>query len=95
MQAAWATPPEHPAVRAGMSAGETALGKQPRLDRWTFSTNGVATAGMFEVPSVGFGPANEIHAHTPDDQIPVKDLEAAMAFYCAFPRAFRREAGGQ
>jgi putative selenium metabolism hydrolase len=92
---AWVTAEEHPAVRAGMSAGETALGRPPRLDRWTFSTNGVATAGMFGVPSIGFGPANEIHAHTPDDQIPVKDLEVAMAFYCAFPRDFRRELGGQ
>ena len=29
----------------------------PVVDKWTFSTNGIATCGLFGVPTVGFGPA--------------------------------------
>ena len=67
----------------------SALGRQPVVDKWTFSTNGVATCGMFGVPTVGFGPANEVHAHTPEDQCPVEHLTRAAQFYALFPQAFR------
>ncbi len=84
----WTTPEEDPAVRAAVSAGTLALGAPPPVGKWVFSTNGVATAGMFNVPTVGFGPANEIHAHTPDDQCPIAHLTRAMAFYAAFSPAW-------
>jgi len=84
----WLFPESHPVVRAAVSAAGTALGRSPRVGKWGFSTNGIATAGMFGVPTVGFGPSNEIWAHSPDDQCPVADLTAAARFYAAFPRAF-------
>lgn len=84
----WLTAEEDPAVRAAVTAGTIALGRSPVVGKWVFSTNGVATAGMFGVPTVGFGPANEIYAHTPDDQCPVADLTRAMAFYAAFSSAW-------
>jgi putative selenium metabolism hydrolase len=84
----WSVEADEPAVVAAVAAATTALGEPPRVDKWTFSTNGVATAGMFGVPTVGFGPADEIHAHTPDDQCPVEHLTHAAAFYAAFPRAY-------
>ncbi len=84
----WLTAEEDPAVRAAVTAGSIALGRAPVVGKWVFSTNGVATAGMFGVPTVGFGPANEIYAHTPDDQCPVADLTRAMAFYAAFSSAW-------
>jgi acetylornithine deacetylase/succinyl-diaminopimelate desuccinylase-like protein len=36
---------------------------------------------MFDIPTIGFGPGSEIHAHSPTDQIHVDDLVKAMAFY--------------
>jgi putative selenium metabolism hydrolase len=84
----WVTEREHPAVIAAVQAAEGALGAAPVVDKWVFSTNGVATAGMFGVPTVGFGPANEIHAHTPDDQCPIEHLTRAARFYAAFPGLF-------
>lgn len=84
----WVTPEEHPAVRAAVASARVALQREPVVGKWVFSTNGVATAGMFDIPTVGFGPGNEIHAHTPDDQCPVSDLTRAAAFYAAFPRAW-------
>ena len=84
----WLLPEDHAAVRAGVAAATQALGKAPVVGQWGFSTNGIATAGMFGVPTIGFGPANEIYAHTPDDQCPVSDLTVAARFYAAFPQCF-------
>ncbi|HEY3383222.1 MAG TPA: YgeY family selenium metabolism-linked hydrolase [Vicinamibacterales bacterium] len=80
----WVVEEADPAVRAAVSAAEQALHRPPVVDKWTFSTNGIATCGLFGVPTVGFGPANEIHAHTPEDQCPVEHLTLAAAFYAVF-----------
>lgn len=85
---AWVLEEEHPAVRAAVGAARGALEREPTVGKWVFSTNGTATCGMFGVPTVGFGPANEIYAHTPDDQCPVADLPRAAAFYALFPSAY-------
>jgi putative selenium metabolism hydrolase len=90
----WILAEDHPAVRAAVQSATTVLGRAPSLGRWVFSTNGVATAGMFGVPTVGFGPGNEIHAHTPDDQCPIADLTRAAHFYAVFPRAFAQTMAG-
>lgn len=84
----WFLDEDHPAVRAGTRAAEQALGSPPRLGHWGFSTNGIATCGMFGVPTIGFGPGDEIHAHSPEDQCPVEHLTIAARFYAAFPQAF-------
>jgi putative selenium metabolism hydrolase len=84
----WTVEEDHPAVAAAVRAAELALGRRPPIGRWTFSTNGVATCGMFGVPTVGFGPGDEVYAHTPEDQCPVAHLTRAACFYAAFPRLF-------
>jgi putative selenium metabolism hydrolase len=84
---AWVLDPEHPLVRAGVAAGEAALGRTPVVDKWIFSTNGVSSAGSLGIPTIGFGPSEERWAHTVLDQCPVDDLVASMAFYAALPRA--------
>jgi putative selenium metabolism hydrolase len=84
----WLLPEDHAAVRAGVAAATQALGRAPVVGKWGFSTNGIATAGMFRVPTIGFGPADEIYAHTPDDQCPVQDLTLAARFYAAFPQCY-------
>ena len=60
------------------------LGKEPIVDKWTFSTNGVAIAGMHGIPCIGLGPGNEIYAHAPNEACPVEHLSGAAAFYAAF-----------
>jgi len=86
----WVLDEKHNAVQSAVEAGEGVLGRPPVVDKWVFSTNGVATAGMFNIPTIGFGPANEIYAHSPMDQCPVEHLEKAMAFYAAFVDAYSR-----
>jgi putative selenium metabolism hydrolase len=84
----WALDAQAPAVRAAIAAATLALGHAPVVDKWTFSTNGVATCGMFGVPTVGFGPADEVYAHTPQDQCPVEHLTRAAQFYALFAQAY-------
>lgn len=89
----WALDEGHAAVRAAVSAARSALGREPATGKWVFSTNGVATCGTYGVATVGFGPANEVFAHTPEDQCPIDHLPAAAAFYALFPQAYVAAAG--
>jgi putative selenium metabolism hydrolase len=84
----WLLDESEPAVAAAVEAATSALGRAPVVGKWGFSTNGIATRGLHGVPTVGFGPGNEIHAHTPEDQCPVDHLTAAAAFYASFPQYF-------
>jgi putative selenium metabolism hydrolase len=84
----WVVEEQAPAVRAAVAAATSALGHPPIVDKWTFSTNGVATCGMFGVPTVGFGPGDEVHAHTPEDQCPVEHLTRAAHFYALFGASY-------
>jgi putative selenium metabolism hydrolase len=84
----WVMDEGHRSVRAGVAAAEAALGRRPVVDKWTFSTNGIATCGLFGVPTIGFGPANEVHAHTPEDQCPVEHLALAARFYALFGSSY-------
>jgi putative selenium metabolism hydrolase len=77
----WKMDENHPALLKAESVYNRLFNQKPVIDKWTFSTNGVATAGMFGIPTIGFGPANEIHAHSPQDQCPIEHLTKAMMFY--------------
>jgi putative selenium metabolism hydrolase len=83
----WTLPEDHALVRAGIAAGVAALGAEPAVDKWTFSTNGVWSAGRLGIPTIGFGPSQEKWAHSVLDQCPVDDLVASIAFYAALPEA--------
>ena len=84
----WVVEESAPAVRGAVAAATKALGRTPVVDKWTFSTNGIATCGLFGVPTIGFGPANEVHAHTPEDQCPVEHLTLAAQFYALFSQEY-------
>ncbi len=77
----WTLPPEHPLVETGVRAVEKALGYTPEVGRWLFSTDGVATMGRLAIPTIGFGPGEEGHAHTTEDQVRLEDLVKAAQVY--------------
>jgi putative selenium metabolism hydrolase len=87
----WVLEEEHPLVRAGVRAGTRALGRRPETGRWTFSTNGVSSAGRLGIPTIGFGPSDERWAHTVADQCPVDHLVASIAYFAALPLALEQE----
>ena len=57
----------------------------PVVDKWTFSTNGVASMGLMGVPTIGFGPGEEEVAHSVGERVPIRHLVEAAEFYAAFP----------
>lgn len=91
----WILEESDPAVVAGVRAAEQALDVRPVVGKWGFSTNGIATCGMFGIPTIGFGPGDEIYAHGPEDQCPVEHLTRAARFYAAFPRMFLEALAGR
>jgi len=81
----WTLPAEHPAVKAGVAAARDAIGREPELGCWTFSTNGVYTAGLEGIPTLGFGPAEESYTHSIQDRVSEEDLLKAILFYARYP----------
>lgn len=79
----WVTAPDSPWLQAAEAAYKQVLGREPKVDKWTFSTNGVAIAGMHGIPCIGLGPGNEVYAHAPNEATPIEHLNEAAAFYAA------------
>jgi putative selenium metabolism hydrolase len=57
-----------------------ALGHPP-FRVWKFSTDGVVSAGTYELPTIGYGPGDEALAHQPDERVSVGDIARAAEGY--------------
>lgn len=86
----WETKQDAPPVKTAVAAYKQAFEKEPEVGHWTFSTNGVATAGMHDIPTIGFGPGHEHFAHAPNEETEVEHLVSATAFYSALVEEFAR-----
>ena len=80
----WKLEEDHPLVQKGVEVYSELFGEKPLVDKWTFSTNGVTINGYYGIPTIGFGPGNEVLAHAPNEKVPVEDLVKASAFYAMF-----------
>jgi len=80
----WVLEEQHPLVQKAVRSYKNLFAAQPKIDKWTFSTNGVGSAGMYKIPTFGFGPGNEVQAHAPNECMPVDHLAKATAFYAEF-----------
>ncbi len=81
----WKIPADHYLVESGVESYQALFGKEPVVDKWTFSTNCVATTGRHKIPAIGFGPGDEAQAHAPNEINRVDDLEICAAFYAMLP----------
>ena len=89
----WKIPEDHPFVLAGVQGHRDLFGKDPVVDKWTFSTNGVAVCGRHKIPTIGFGPGDEKEAHAPNEKNRIDDLEICSAFYALLPVALEETNG--
>lgn len=87
----WSAPESSNEVKVAVKAYQEVFGANPEVGHWTFSTNGVATAGMEGIPTVGFGPGHEHFAHAPNECVEIDHLVKATAFYASYATEF---AGG-
>lgn len=80
----WKIPVEDKIVQTGVKSFKGLFNKDVKIDKWTFSTNGIMTNGVYGIPTIGFGPGNEVLAHAPNEKVAIDDLVVASAFYAAF-----------
>lgn len=83
----WVVPEDSREVQAAAIAHRAMFG-EPRIDKWTFSTNGVAIAGRHGIPVVGVGPGREDQAHAPDEVTWKDDLVKCAAIYSVLPAIY-------
>ena len=82
---AWALEEDHPLVQAGQLAREQIGLPAAASSKWNFSTNGIYWAGKAGIPSIGFGPGDEVTAHTVEDSVSLEDMVKATEFYAILP----------
>jgi len=80
----WKMDESHDSVVKAVASFKNLFDKEPLVDKWTFSTNGVTIKGFYNIPVIGFGPGNEKLAHAPNEKTPISDLVAASAFYALY-----------
>jgi putative selenium metabolism hydrolase len=81
----WLLEENHPLLAAGRSTGAALWGSPPPVDVWRFSTDGTYSAGVANIPTLGFGPEEEQYVHTSQDQVNLEKLRKAAEFYALFP----------
>jgi len=87
---AWELAENHSLVQAALKTCELYFGKTTMTGKWDFCTNGNYWMGKASIPTIGFGPGNEVYAHTVLDQIPLREVVDATGFYALLP-AFLEE----
>ncbi len=85
----WVIPADHPATRAMVEAYRGMYG-EPKVDKWTFSTNGVSIMGRYGIPCIGLGPGKEAQAHAPNERTWKADLVKCCAIYAALPTEYAK-----
>lgn len=83
----WVIPEDHPATQAMVESYRSMYG-EPKVDKWTFSTNGVSIMGRYGIPCIGFGPGKEAQAHAPNEKTWKEDLVRCAAVYAAMPALY-------
>lgn len=81
----WVLDKDHDLCHTFLKAYDYLYDQAPLLDKWTFSTNGVAIMGMYKIPCIGYGPGRESEAHAPNEKILKKELLEAAKLYALIP----------
>lgn len=92
---AWSLEENARELYSAKTAFRLLFGEEASTGRWLFSTDGNYSMGIRSIPTFGFGPGEEHHAHTVEDQVRVEDLSKAAAFYALFPFVYAADAGKQ
>lgn len=83
----WVLPEDAPETQALAEAYRNLYG-EPVIDKWTFSTNGVAIMGRHGIPVIGLGPGKEAQAHAPNEITWKDDLVQCAAIYSVLPTIY-------
>ena len=84
----WVIPEDHILCRSMKEGYEGLFKKEPIIDKWTFSTNGVSIMGRYGIECIGFGPGDEKEAHAPNEKTRKQDLVICAAMYAVLPKLY-------
>ena len=85
---AWVLEEDHAACQSLVVAYRNLFNREPVVDKWTFSTNGVSIMGRYGIPCIGFGPGHEDQAHAPNEKTWKSELVEAAAMYATIPAMY-------
>lgn len=83
---AWILEEDSLLLKASVETYKKMFDKEPKIEKWSMGTNGSATMGVYKIPTIGFGPGNEIFVHGPREHLEIKQLVMACEFYSMFPK---------
>ncbi len=84
----WVIPEESIYCQSMKEGYQKLFKKDPVIDKWTFSTNGVSIMGRYHIPCIGFGPGDEEEAHAPNEKTRKQDLVICAAMYAVLPNIY-------
>ena len=87
----WKVEEDHITVKTLSKAYRELFNKEPVVDKWTFSTNGVSIMGRHGIPVIGFGPGKEPEAHAPNEKTWKEHLVKCAAMYAVIPMLYLAE----
>ncbi|CAG20395.1 YgeY family selenium metabolism-linked hydrolase [Photobacterium profundum] len=87
----WVIDEEHVATKTLEASYELLFDKKPKVDKWTFSTNGVSIMGRYGIPVIGFGPGKEPEAHAPNEKTWKDHLVTCAAMYAVIPQMYLKQ----
>lgn len=78
---AWEIKEDHNFVKTAKNSYKELNEEKIKIFKWDFSTNGVTSAGKYNIPTLGFGPGNPQNAHKRDENCLIKEIVEACKFY--------------
>ncbi len=87
----WVIEEDHIATKTLIEAYQSLFDEAPKVDKWTFSTNGVSIMGRHNIPCIGFGPGHENEAHAPNEKTEKAHLIKAASMYALIPLTYVKE----
>ncbi|MFQ6677462.1 MAG: YgeY family selenium metabolism-linked hydrolase [Fidelibacterota bacterium] len=84
----WVIEEDHIVTQSLVESYKSLFNKEPVVDKWTFSTNGVAIMGRHGIPCIGFGPGHEEEGHAPNEKTWKSELVEAAAMYVVIPLVY-------
>jgi putative selenium metabolism hydrolase len=84
----WVIEEDHEVCETLVESYKALFNNDPLFDKWTFSTNGTAIMGRYDIPCIGFGPGHEAEAHSPNERTWKSELVKAAAMYAVIPSLY-------
>lgn len=76
----WMTAESHPFVQKTLLALKK-IGQNPQIDYWKSGTDGSLTAGLMEIPTIGYSGLEERYVHTPEDRVNIEMMMQSLEGY--------------